>query len=437
MDGIGKLSRMLFGTAMNEDVEDLRDKFNQLASIAVTNNKAVNLNSRNLAKLEQHVNDLAEYMSLVTEQLNDILHKVENLYAYGLMGQELTIIENTVASLLHTNDQIIRNVVDAARGRVTSSLFPVDDFLYVLKKGTEDFYLKPLFDVKGIHHYYPLLESVLTSDAVIIHVPFKSDHTYEVYRVEPFPFMVNGTVMTLDLPNSITLINKDFTMYATGQLSDLDKCQTEYLNLYFCSASIFAFTPITSDGICEVVLTREDASKALTLCPYRELVPKPFFHTSFHGHHYFFFTEKYYVSVVCPGGSEYKEISGHFAILTACSLRSDKLNVFPEMLHEGFVLNITTRIFPIDTLLNLNFSSIKYVTTALTEFTFSNVTEMETALQDSLPVYLNPHVHFPTILIPIILSLALIIPLCYCVRKALSLYRILEGRVALNAEEQT
>ena len=36
IDGIGKLSQMLFGTAMNEE---LRDRYNQLMNVAKANNK--------------------------------------------------------------------------------------------------------------------------------------------------------------------------------------------------------------------------------------------------------------------------------------------------------------------------------------------------------------------------------------------------------------
>lgn len=436
IDGIGQLSRMLFGTAMNEDIEKLREQYNQLTYVASANNKAIHLHNRNIAKLEQHINDLGRHAELLRIQLNEALTNIKKLQAFAVIREALSALESTAASLLHTNEHLIRNVVDAARGRVTSSLFPVKDFLHALAVGKTDYNLKPLFDVYGIHHYYPLLESVLTSESIVIHVPFRSEHIFEVHRVEPFPFQVNGTVMTLDQPSSVVLINKDLTMYATGKLSDLDRCQTEYLHLYFCPASLFAFLPVTSGGICEVVLTQEDASKSLTLCPYKHLVPKPFFHTSFYGHHYFFFTQAYYVSVVCPDGSEYKEVSGHFAILNACSLRSDKLNTFPEKLHEGFVSNLTSRIVLIDTLSKVNLANIKFVTNTLSEFNFSNLSELENAVHDSLPVYLSPYVHFPTIIIPIIISLVLLIPLYCCVRKALELYNYLSGRIKHNNMSQ-
>ncbi len=128
----------------------------------------------------------------------------------------------------------------------------------------------------------------MTSDAIVIHVPFKSKDDFDVYHI-PFPFSVNGSVMIMDLPASVVLIRKDFSLFATSQFSDLGACKTEHHDLYLCSASLFAFLPLTG-GVCEVVLTQTDASKALKLCPFRHIAPRPLFHRRFSGLHYFFFT---------------------------------------------------------------------------------------------------------------------------------------------------
>ena len=93
-----------------------------------------------------------------------------DVYHFMTMSQALPALENVVDSMLHTNQLLLQNVVDASRGRVTNSLFPVKDLLRTLAIGRRRYGLKPLFDSRGIQHYYPLLESVLTSDAVVIHV---------------------------------------------------------------------------------------------------------------------------------------------------------------------------------------------------------------------------------------------------------------------------
>ncbi len=59
----------------------------------------------------------------------------------------------------------------------------------------------------AIHHYYPLLELFLTSDTIVIHVPFRSKDDFDVFHTQPSPFFVNGSVMVMDLLASVVLIN--------------------------------------------------------------------------------------------------------------------------------------------------------------------------------------------------------------------------------------
>ena len=428
LDGIGELSRDLFGTAMQKDVDELRDRYNQLLTLASSNNRAIEINCQRLAKLDQHVSDLGLYVNRLKLGLNKVLETIDSLYHFMVLNQALPALENAINSLLHVNQQIVTNVVDAVHGRVTPALFPVQDFTHALEVGKMEYGLTPLFDIRGIQHYYPLLESFITTDAIVIHVPFQSKDVLEVHQVEPFPFSVNNTLMTLDLPPSIVLISADFSLYAAGSVNDLQHCKTTYLHYYYCPASLFAFFPITG-GVCEVVLTQANSEKALELCPYTTVAPKPLFHKTFFSHHYFFFTRPFYISILCPEGTVYKEVSGHLAVYFSCHVRSANLTTFPSKLHQGFVGNSSlARIYPLTSLNNIHISSIKYVNNKVSEFKFSNTSDLETAVHNALPGYLHPYVHYPSLLIPIVIIIIIIIPLCCWVKKALTLYNVLNSR---------
>ncbi len=262
IDVIGKVSRMLFGMAMDEDVEHLRKRYNHLTSIASANYRTIHINCRNIARLEKHVSDLGLYVNQLKSALNNALTSVDTMYDFMTISQLLLVLETVVNSLLYTNQLVVQNVVDAADGRESPTLFPVKDFLHALNIGKMEYELKPLFDLEGIHHYYPLLESIITSEAIVIYVLLESQEVFEVHQQEPFPFTVNGTIMSLNLPPSIVLISKDFKVYSAGHITDLQRCKTEYLHLYHCAASLFAFLPITG-GDCEVVLSQTDASLPL------------------------------------------------------------------------------------------------------------------------------------------------------------------------------
>ncbi len=208
-DGIGHLSGMLFGTAMNKDVEELRNRYSHLALLASAHNKAIRFNSKHTARLEQHVYDIAFCTTTLRLSLNNVLTTIKSHYDLNVVG--VPVLENTVNSLLRTNALVIQNVVDAARGRVTS-LFPVKDFLKTLETGETEYQLTPLFDLRSIHYYYPLLESFLTSDVIVIHVPFKSQDEFEEYRLEPFPFSLNQSIVELDLHASVVMVRSDIAL---------------------------------------------------------------------------------------------------------------------------------------------------------------------------------------------------------------------------------
>ncbi len=75
VNGISQLYRMLFGTAMHEDVKKLRDRFNYLAFVASAQSKAITLNCKQSAMLHQQMHD--SQLHVLTASLNIWMkHKV-------------------------------------------------------------------------------------------------------------------------------------------------------------------------------------------------------------------------------------------------------------------------------------------------------------------------------------------------------------------------
>ncbi len=124
IDGLGHLSRYLFGTAMDADVQELREKSTYLSNLAGEQNKVINLNSQNIARLDRKLQDVTNYTNILRAYLNTVFQSMNSLYAFEVLDQALAALETSAQSVLNTNNQIIQNLVDASRGRVTSSLFP-------------------------------------------------------------------------------------------------------------------------------------------------------------------------------------------------------------------------------------------------------------------------------------------------------------------------
>ncbi len=85
INGLGQLSSMLFGTAMNEDVEDLRERYNHLASLAANRIKAIYMNSLRIDRLDHAVQDIASYFRTLGTALNAVIEEVESLHEVALI----------------------------------------------------------------------------------------------------------------------------------------------------------------------------------------------------------------------------------------------------------------------------------------------------------------------------------------------------------------
>ncbi len=104
---------MLFGTAINEDVEELRDRYNDLALLTSAYSKAIRFNSKHIDRLEKHVHDIASYKATLRLSLNNVWTTIKSLYDLNVIRLALPALENTVNSLLRTNALVMQSVVQS------------------------------------------------------------------------------------------------------------------------------------------------------------------------------------------------------------------------------------------------------------------------------------------------------------------------------------
>ncbi|XP_050708796.1 uncharacterized protein LOC126993672 [Eriocheir sinensis] len=413
---VGSASKFLFGTATDEDVRDLRDHYNRVLSFAAQNRRVINDNCKELARLHTHIEELLEQTNKMAEVVNMVVKQTDQVNQFLLLDQALHVLESVIESVTTANQQVISNMVDAAHGRVTPALFPLHDLIMTIHIGYQNYSLKPLYNPDMSQYFYPLIESSLTPDAIIIHVPFQTADVFEAHEIVPFPFSAKDSVLTPDTTPSLVLIAKDFTLYSTGSYSLLKYCKETVFKRFYCSASLFAFLPVRG-GVCEIALTRVNASDALSLCPYKQLPPTPVFHKNFHGLHYFYFPQSFYVSVICPEGTTYQQVIGHYAIAEACYIRSTNITTYPSRIRLDFTANISHRVFPQRSLDNIHFSSISYVTNSLNSLSFANETEFAETLEETLPEYLHLTYLYPGIFVPMVLMFVSLVVVCNLLRR--------------------
>ncbi len=287
----GKASKYLFGTATEDDIHVLREHYNHVFFYAANNRRVINLNYRKIGILQSHLNKLLVHSNYLTAIINKTLQRLNMLTDFLLLDQTLHALDAVLTSVLSVNDKIIANMIDSANGRVTPHLFPLHDLIKIVGIGHRNYSFQPLYPSHMSQYYCPLLDASLTTDAIVVHVPFRSTEAFNAFEIVPFPFTVEDSVLTLDMSSSLVLIASDYTFYSTTSYSDLNHCKSSFPHKYHCSASLFAFLPIS--GVCEISLTRQNASDALSICPYEHLTPSPVPHKTFHRLHSFYFSNHF------------------------------------------------------------------------------------------------------------------------------------------------
>ncbi len=150
-------SKLLFGTATEDDVRDLRERYNHVFSFAAHNRRVINLNYKMITKLQSHLTTLLYHANKVTSLLNKALQNLDRLTEFLLIGQSLHVIETIIKSVSDITEDIIMNMIDAAHGRITPSLFPLHDLMDTINIGHINFSFQPLYPPDMSQYYFPLL----------------------------------------------------------------------------------------------------------------------------------------------------------------------------------------------------------------------------------------------------------------------------------------
>ncbi len=89
INGLGQLSRMLFGTAM-----EFRQKFNSLIAYASSQSKVITLNSHHIQRIEQHLVDIYSFTHRLVASFNSATNTFNKLLVFE---QTLSALESSVS----------------------------------------------------------------------------------------------------------------------------------------------------------------------------------------------------------------------------------------------------------------------------------------------------------------------------------------------------
>ncbi len=166
--GLRRISQLMFGTAMADDVDDLKERYAHLTNLAESQKKTITLNALHVAQLSSKVQDMGDYTQEIRNYLNMYIQNTHSVLLFQIAHQALAALEAAASSFVRTNTLIIQNLVDVAREKVTAALLPFRDLRRLIRLGQRKFSLTPLLDIHNLQHYYPVLDVFLTEDETVI-----------------------------------------------------------------------------------------------------------------------------------------------------------------------------------------------------------------------------------------------------------------------------
>ena len=189
-----------------------------LAGLAVTN-LGLHMDIRSQVNTLQfdmtRLDTLQEVTKELHDGLNNIIDNVEQISKdINQIGMSLNVYMLLDSLQLKTSElemgiqQLVQDLVLANIGSVTSTLLPIHELIHITETARNNWNFVPFFDRYSIALYYPLLKSYLNGSSVVIDIPFSSEIGYQLYKIIPFPMLLNNTI------SQVTSVIQDPENYA-------------------------------------------------------------------------------------------------------------------------------------------------------------------------------------------------------------------------------
>lgn len=435
INGLGYLSKYLFGTAMADDVEQLSQHIGAIDGVLANHERTIKATHVVLKEFTKKVQEII----LVTNNLTQAVEEIEtdlfhtNLRQYWI--NSISALEIAVEDTLATFHNFIAGLVDAGRSRVTTNLFPLHLLKESLNYAVVTFKLEPLFQPSSLEYYYPLLKSALSHSGIVIQIPMKSAHSFTLYEIRSFPFLLGKTILTFKSTSRLILISDDLSLTADTEETALSQCSTTYLHLYVCPAFLFSFQPLSRNS-CEFNLLLKNQTSIVTTCDYRTEETRTFYHTHFFTSHYLFFPKSTGITLTCLTNTSFQRVVGHFRSPDACEVRSDVVIALPSRHHLAFVSTFTPELQKLSLPLNLSLSDVSIHSSKIDFLQMLSDPEISSTLTGQvLPHYVSRPFLIAVVGLPTLVLLASTVIFTYCIFGVYRRYRRLRARRRLPTAE--
>ena len=322
----GDVLHAVFGTATEGEVRSVKEKMkliekwaNLKGKVIQSTVKRLNAQSSRIVELDQNLAHLAEVFFKGSQSIDAV-----KLNTYFLSVTELL-------SYLIDQYEVIQDAITLARNNIIiPNLLAPEDLAKVLKDAKDKYGFKLLYGSK-IRKYYSVLRAKSVGDTVFVFIPFAASTELKIYRLVPFPTLINETVaVELDVKEVIVLFTSNFDLLAiTDQASIKDYCISVASNHYLCSANKLHFFPATQFSCLLKIAVHLDIDDS---CKFKKVPQQNLAIRHVTPYNYIFSRQSIAITLDCGGKEpELRQIVGNVKIHEDCGVFSPNVvKIFPS-----------------------------------------------------------------------------------------------------------
>ena len=403
----------IFGLATAEDMAQVNVRLDNISHILYNQGKVLTTQNKVMNSLVNSYKTLAHNIQLFSPVLNKVRENIHNMFIQLIMAESLNNILLAVRTLSQAVHRTFKIIQDVQSGIVTPDLLSPHQLQAVLRWSGSVKELTPVFREEELQFYYSILTATVTSTFILIHIPFRSADNFLLYRISPFPFMLNGSLYTIRDVKPQVLISQDYMTVAYPSERQIHNCHSTVYHLRLCTAAQFTLLPAVSDP-CALALVR-DSSVELH-CSFTNFKPNFVYHQHVHLWQFFYFHNKTDVTVKCPGAKASSNVvQGFYVVQDSCSTTSRLLQTLPSR-HLKSLRNYTTdTLIPLPSFPSLNITNVKLIPLQLEE-----LPELSTlSTVDSSWSEIHPQIVYPSlgIMFTVLLTICVLAGLYTCIMK--------------------
>ena len=305
---VGKLLNGLFGVATESDLQKEKERLDRIEGWAKEYGHVID-------KIVDNMNQHVIAISNISATLKEIEEKVEteiNKIERKLIIQELALKMNNMKDEIKEK---FEGFILAQHGIATNYLITPKEVEEIIKYSIINFAFNPL--EIDLLTYYHLITVKIVHDTCFILLPFNSNTEMLMYKIIPFPMMIEKKGLILKDKTQIVLENKENSMISIWKEKDVEQCVIIKEQNYICNHPDFYLQPSSNFPCIRFLLNNGEDQ-----CNYDEFYNM--FHVAILKDIYVYTKEPQSAIVECSKGKE-KRIS------------IENVHVFPKSCHVKII----------------------------------------------------------------------------------------------------